>query len=517
MNIGIYARKSRYTESGASIETQINICKEYCDKISDNNIYTTYIDEGWTGTNIERPGLKQLINDIDSNKIDHVVVYRLDRISRNVSDFCKLIQLLNKRKVKFISVKEGFDTTSPMGTALMSTSAVFAQLESRIIKERVTDNMYRLAERGIWLGGVTPMGYKSIKTKGKTFLNNTKSHMELEIDEDEAKLVEYIFDKYLELNSLKKVSDHLNELGYLSRRGGAWCDSSIRKVLINITYAKSTPELFEYFKEKNVIINGEPDNIHGVMAFGKDGPNEIYTMGSHIAFIDSKKWIQAQKLLHKQKSPPKKDSYKIGLLRDGLLRCGVCGDRYGVKFKNRPSGGTDQYYMCNTKRRESLKVCNSKNIKLENLDEFILNQKNLFSCEKSPKNNNKYRNDEQILLNTLKRKELEIDQMIKSLIDHNSDDIEQIMSDIDNIGEEINQLKKQIQKLQENFEEHDINISCKSEVGFASNDTVSLRNNLKKVVDYIVWNGEAETLEVIFLDKSKEKCLYSFTNRTTRK
>lgn len=104
------------------------------------------------------------MQDAKANKFDYLVCYRLDRISRNVSDFSTLIEKLNKLDISFISIKEQFDTSTPMGRAMMFISSVFAQLERETIAERIKDNMYELARTGRWLGGKTPHGFSSKKS-----------------------------------------------------------------------------------------------------------------------------------------------------------------------------------------------------------------------------------------------------------------------------------------------------------------------------------------------------------------
>ena len=185
----IYSRKSKYTSKGESIDNQIELCKKYLlgkyENITEKNI-KVYQDEGFTGYNTKRPEFQQMLDDIKNYKIKTIIVYRLDRISRNVSDFCKLKDKLAKYNVDFMSVTENFDTSTPMGTAMLMISSVFAQLERDTIAERIKDNMYELAKTGRWLGGNTPLGYKSkkieITEKGKT-----RSQYQLETNEYETK------------------------------------------------------------------------------------------------------------------------------------------------------------------------------------------------------------------------------------------------------------------------------------------------------------------------------------------
>ena len=162
MKAAIYSRKSKFTGKGDSIENQIQLCMDYSKSIGIKE-FLVYEDEGFSGGNIDRPQFKKMMQDAKDKKFDCLVCYRLDRISRNVSDFSTLIEKLNKLEISFISIKEQFDTSTPMGRAMMFISSVFAQLERETIAERIKDNMYELARSGRWLGGKTPHGFTSKK------------------------------------------------------------------------------------------------------------------------------------------------------------------------------------------------------------------------------------------------------------------------------------------------------------------------------------------------------------------
>ncbi|MEF9958477.1 MAG: recombinase family protein [Niameybacter sp.] len=172
MKVAIYSRKSKTSDKGESIDNQIHMCKEYAAAHFEDPEFSIFEDEGFSGGNINRPQFKILIDEIKKGMYDVLMCYRLDRISRNVSDFSSTLDLLTKHSIGFVSIKENFDTTTPMGRAMIHISSVFAQLERETIAERVTDNLLELAKLGRWLGGTSPLGYKSQKvsyeTGGKT-------------------------------------------------------------------------------------------------------------------------------------------------------------------------------------------------------------------------------------------------------------------------------------------------------------------------------------------------------------
>ncbi|WP_373845456.1 recombinase family protein, partial [Clostridium sp.] len=142
MKAAIYSRKSKFTSKGESIGNQIEMCKEYCTKNFDGKIeFIIYEDEGFSGGNIDRPQFQKMILDAKGGKFDSLVCYRLDRISRNVADFSATLELLEQHNISFVSIKEQFDTSTPMGKAMVYIASVFAQLERETIAERVRDNM----------------------------------------------------------------------------------------------------------------------------------------------------------------------------------------------------------------------------------------------------------------------------------------------------------------------------------------------------------------------------------------
>ena len=166
----IYSRKSKFTEKGESIENQIEMCKQYLqlhygeDAAKEALVFE---DEGFSGGTLDRPCFKKMMEAANRESFSAIVVYRLDRISRNIGDFAKLIEQLNALGTGFISIKEQFDTSSPVGRAMMYISSVFSQLERETIAERIRDNMHELSKTGRWLGGITPTGYCSEGVKDR--------------------------------------------------------------------------------------------------------------------------------------------------------------------------------------------------------------------------------------------------------------------------------------------------------------------------------------------------------------
>ena len=165
MRIIIYSRKSKWTGKGESVENQITMCREYIERFiegSENAEISVYEDEGFSGKNTNRPQFKEMMKVIKQEKVDYLVCYKLDRLGRNLVDLASLMETLENLSISFVSIKEKFDTSTPIGKAMLLFSGVLAQMEREQIAERVRDNMIMLARSGRWLGGNTPLGFVSV-------------------------------------------------------------------------------------------------------------------------------------------------------------------------------------------------------------------------------------------------------------------------------------------------------------------------------------------------------------------
>lgn len=141
MRAAIYSRKSVKSETGDSIENQAALCRQYIEHHWPQAEIEVYEDEGFSGATLHRPQFAALMEAVQAGRVDMLVCYRLDRVSRSVTDFAALIETLNRRQVSFVCIREQFDTATPMGKAMLYIASVFAQLERETIAERVSDNM----------------------------------------------------------------------------------------------------------------------------------------------------------------------------------------------------------------------------------------------------------------------------------------------------------------------------------------------------------------------------------------
>jgi len=397
---GIYSRKSKFTGKGESIENQLELCKRYIyNKYGDNEIndnpdtdinIVLYEDEGYSGKNTARPEFQRMMADIRMRKLNYVVCYRLDRISRNVGDFAQTVENLEQYKVSFICIKEQFDTTTPMGKAMMNMAAVFAQLERETIAERIRDNMLHLAKTGRWLGGTTPLGFKSEQVEKMTIEGKIKTSFKLVPIQEELQIVELIFMTFLKLSSVTGVESYLIKNDIKTRRNRNFVPLTIKEILSNPVYCIADADIYEYFEKHGCTIGHEKsrfDGRYGISAYNRTSSegkyqskrplNEwIIAVGKHRGIIYSGDWLTVQDILHKNRmytfkyNPKNKAS-----LLSGLLYCKSCGAQMRPRINSRSKadgkGNRRFYYMCEMKRISNKMKCEIENLPGNALDVAI--------------------------------------------------------------------------------------------------------------------------------------------------
>lgn len=388
--IAIYSRKSKFTGKGESIENQIELCKQYIrsqyPNCSDEGILI-YEDEGFSGKNTERPKFKKMMSDARTKKFSAIVCYRLDRISRNIGDFAKLIEELDGLKVSFVSIKEQFDTSSPMGRAMMYISSVFSQLERETIAERIRDNMHELSKTGRWLGGVSPTGYKSESVEKITVDGKTKKACKLKLIPEEAEIVKEIFRVFLETNSLTQTETYFVQNGYKTKNNKWFTRFALRNILTNPVYMIADDAAYNYLIQNEVDLFTEQndfDGNHGIMAYNrtiqKTGKanqirpmNEwIVSVGKHVGLIKGEEWIKVQDYLDQNRSKSfRKPRSNVALL-SGLLFC-TCGDYMRPKLSQRKNaqGELIYSYLCAMKEKSRSHICKMKNANGNLLDRVV--------------------------------------------------------------------------------------------------------------------------------------------------
>ena len=379
--IAIYSRKSRFTGKGESIGNQVELCKAYiCGHYGEAALdYTViYEDEGFSGGDLNRPDFKKMMDDAKRHRFHAIVVYRLDRISRNISDFAGLIEELARLDIAFVSIKEQFDTGTPMGRAMMYIASVFSQLERETIAERIRDNMHELAKTGRWLGGTTPTGYASEEVRSIHIDGKSRKACRLKLIPEEAEVIKTIYDLYMETDSQTITEAELIKRGLKTKNNKYFTRFSIKSILQNPVYMIADEDAYNYFvRVKSDLFSDREafDGVHGIMAYNRTcqekgrttkflSPEEwIVAVGLHPGIIPGKVWADVQESLERNKNKSYHRPRSNEALLTGLLYC-TCGSRMYPKLSQRktPDGKQVYTYVCKMKERSRRTVCNSKNV-----------------------------------------------------------------------------------------------------------------------------------------------------------
>lgn len=431
----IYARQSLDKKESVSIETQIKMCKDIS-----TGTTIEYFDKGYSGKNTSRPQLQQLISDIENDKIKKVIVYKLDRISRNITDFYNLYDIMQKHHCDFVSVSESFDTSNAMGRAMMGILAVFAQMERENIQLRVKDNYFYRIKDGRWAGGPAPFGFQNAKTEdGKPTLI---------VKKDEMDAVEIVFNKYAyDANtSYIKICRYLEENGYKSRRNNTHFDpATLSRMLQSPVYAKADAKLYKYYQIKGAqfsndesdwtgntschIVGKKPSNPN-VRKYTSLNEQTIY-LTNFPGVIDSRTFILVQERMAKNEALSRDNSPKNRLQElSGMLKCGKCG--YAVKMKSR-------YPTLSCHGRSTVHVCDVsfKKIRLENILQAVAVEVQ------------KYLNKMDKIQQKKHKQLIELDEQIKSL-QKEIDNLITIAAKSDTLSEAVtNQIEQRQIKLHE--------------------------------------------------------------------
>lgn len=392
----IYSRKSKATEKGESIENQIQACKDYIQRVDsrinvDEDI-DVYIDDGFSGKNVNRPEFQRMFEKIRRKEYAGLVCYRLDRISRNVCDFVLVVEELNKHGTAFMSVNEGFDTSTPIGRTMMYIASIFAQMERETIAERVKDNMHALAFTGRWLGGPTPYGFVSQRVAYQAHNGSTKYQSILVPNEDEVRVVEMIFSKYAETCSLTGVQSFLKQAGIRNRRSRLFADYSIKGILTNPVYCCADKAAYDFFASKGCAMPDDAeklfDGAHGIMAFNRhDIANGngalrpisewIIAIGDHDGIISGAQFVAVQnkveerRLRYEQAFAYPENDYA---LLSGKIYCKKCGSHMYTQRGRKSSPNGYFAYICDGRKTFGADVCDCKYLNGRAADEIVWNR-----------------------------------------------------------------------------------------------------------------------------------------------
>lgn len=378
-----YGRKSIFSDKSDSVDNQFRMSRDYAESrfpgCVDNFLH--YYDEDFTGANVNRPGLQNLLADIESGLIDVLIVYQLDRLSRDVHDFANIYSMLEEHNVSFVSVKESIDTTTPIGKAMMYVTVVFAQMERETIAQRVTDNMIGLAKKGYWVGGNPPICYDRQK-----IVVDGKKHVILAQNPDGVKYITKLFDTFLDLGlSLQGMETYCKKNNIKTVNGKFFSTSQLHSILTMPYCVEGTAAIYDYYASKGCIMDPDSprdkwDGSKGVMIYGrtteKNKKHQLQPpdqwrvcLGLHKPFMPADKWLAVQEQFG-QNIFNKTMKYDTPLLK-GVLRC-KCGSLMQVSRKKKLNG-VGSWYYCLKRMRQGEEACpGSHHIKIELLDEKVM-------------------------------------------------------------------------------------------------------------------------------------------------
>ena len=302
-----------------------------------------YDDGGFTGGNVDRPALQRLLADIEAGKVDCVLVHKVDRLSRSLLDFTRLLESFDTHKVAFVSVTQQFNTATSMGRLVLNVLLSFAQFEREIIAERTRDKIAAMRRKGMWAGGLPPLGYDVDPATSKLLVNP-----------DEATQVRAIFALYREHGSLLPVVEELRERGWTNKlsstkkgteRGGRAFDrTNLYRLLTNVAY------------------------------IGQVRHKEDVHTGEHLGIVDPKVFEAVQ--THLQRNGRTGGAIvrnKSGALLKGLLRCERCDC---AMTPSHTSKGTKRYhyYVCSSSQKNGRSTCSTRSVPAGPIDQFIVDR-----------------------------------------------------------------------------------------------------------------------------------------------
>lgn len=462
----IYIRVStdKQAEEGYSIPQQTERLIKYCEAMG-WQVVKVYTDDGYSGGDLRRPAMKQMIRDIEKGNADIVLVDKLDRLSRSQFDTLYMIQkVFEPNNTAFVSRAEAFDTSTPFGKAMVGILAVFAELERARIKERMADGKEGRAKEGKYRGGgMVAIGYDYNRETGI-----------LEINEYEAMMIREIFDMILARTPMNAIADTLNDKGYVTKYG-KWHDNTIRYMATNRVY------------------------------IGMIRHKGTWYQGLHKPIISSEKFEAVGKIMEERKitfekfKPGKRYSSPLG----GLIWCKKCGGKYGYRTTGKNKDGSKlSYYICYSRAKTDPTMVRDPNCKNKSYRDFVLDEI-IYDEIRKLKTDSSYFDELRNSIDNTDKIELisgqidELDNQMSRLMDLYS--VKGI--NIDSISEKIQTLSEQKEKLEEELyrlelENSDVekdtvlDLVDMFEDSLASGNSVLIHDVVMQIIDHIEIDGE---------------------------
>jgi site-specific DNA recombinase len=331
---GLYTRVSSRNQGEAdysSLETQRERLEAYCKSQDNYTVYRVYEDGGYSADSLDRPAFKEMMRDLREGKLNCVLAYKIDRLTRSVRDFHQLMEIFDRHSVKFVSVTQCLDTQNPMGRLLCNVLLDFAQFEREMTADRTRDKMHQRAQKGLWNGGNVPYGYKAENER-------------LIANGEETSRLQFMFERFAETPSLARLRDDLHRRGWYNRSKQPWSKSALDQILRNPIYS-------------------------GYVRF-----NEQIYKGEHAAIVEESLFQKVQSV-RRDRSHSTTTLKRVFLLK-GLIRCSECGSWMTPHYTQKKSkdGSTYRisYYRCTKTMHFDNSACSVKHINADHVEGLVV-------------------------------------------------------------------------------------------------------------------------------------------------
>lgn len=359
--VAIYARVSttEQAEEGYSIDEQTRLLHQYCER-EGYVVYKDYADRGISGKSIKgRASLQQLLDDAKEKLFDIVLVWKSNRLARNILDMLKIVEFLKQKNIIFRSYSEQYETETSAGKLQFNMMAVIAEFERDNIAENVKMGMLARAKEGSWNGGQV-LGYDSKQVQND---NSKRTITRLVVNEKEAATVRRIFELYTEGHGYKSIANQVNKEGHRSKKGNLFSINAVKTILTNPIYVG-----FIRYNVRQDWNERRRNNIN---------PDPVIEKGHHEPIISEETWKKAQSILKsRSKTPNRVHSGEFPLT--GIMKCPVCGAGMvlGRTTNTRKDGSKRvlEYYVCGEWKNKGTSACRSNGVRTEYADDYVINK-----------------------------------------------------------------------------------------------------------------------------------------------
>ena len=462
----VYLRVSTdmQAEEGYSLQEQEYRLRKYCEA-NDWILVKIYTDGGFSGANLERPALKEMIKAIEKGEADIVLVDKLDRMSRSQYDTLYLIKkVFEVNNVAFVSRNESFDTSTPFGRAMVGILAVFAELERERLRERTADGRKGRAKEGKWKGSTPPTGYDYNKVTGF-----------LEVNKYEAEQVKMVYEMFNARTPIYTIMNRMNSKGYRAK-DAEWKEAKIRYVVESRLYL-------------------------GEMKF-----KDEWVEAGHPAIISEETWERAQAILKEREK--ENDKFRAGRRYSsplaGLIRCANCGAKYHCRSNGKSKDGTyRRYYMCYSRAGTDKDMvidpnCKNKNYRDRDLEAIIYSEIRKLKTE--PLYIDKLRDsvDHSAVIKSAEKRILALESQLSKLMDLytiGQMDLDMVKKKAQSISEEKGQLEAELEEhktleVAQMDKQEIIDIVTLFEEAVESGDNAQINNVIADLIEYIEIENE---------------------------